>query len=197
MDGFSLVRLFLAIDIPSQIRNQIVRIQNALRETGLNLKLVEAQNIHFTLKFLGETDPSRIPMINTALDTIQFRRYDIHIQGVGCFPNARRPRVIWLGIHGQGIAETKSLASSVNRVLKEIGIPPDFRPFKPHTTIARLRRPMKLPNEVYQKLNKFLSQYENHDCGTLMVQDFHLKESVLTPQGPIYTTRYTNSNAED
>ena len=93
------LRCFIAIEIPEAIKRAIVSSIDGLKKSGADVKWVSPENIHITLQFLGETEEAHIPLIKEALDKIllPYSPFYIKIAGVGCFPDTRRPRVIWVG----------------------------------------------------------------------------------------------------
>ncbi|RLE66906.1 MAG: RNA 2',3'-cyclic phosphodiesterase [Thermoprotei archaeon] len=179
------VRCFIAIDIedPNVIQN-ILRVQQALSSLGKQLKLVEKENIHLTLRFLGEIPSTLVDDVVNALSRVDFSPFRITLHGIGAFPRLSRPNVIWVGVV-EGVNELKELASKINLVLKKLGFPPPDKPFSPHITIARIKRRPDI-NTLVDIVNTFI----NDTYGSILVDNFRLKKSTLTPKGPIYTTLY-------
>lgn len=179
------VRCFIAIDIedPGVIQN-ILRVQQALSTLGPQLKLVEKENIHLTLRFLGEIPSTLVEDVIGALRTIEFSPFKITLYGIGAFPRLSRPNVIWVGVE-EGVEELKELAYKVNTVLRKLGFPPPDKPFSPHITIARVKRRPDIST-----LMSIANTYINSIYGSILVDNFRLKKSTLTPRGSIYTTLY-------
>lgn len=176
------MRAFVSIDIVDPaIVSKIVRIQDELRKLGLNAKFVEPQNLHITLKFLGEIPESKIERISRALEKAcsGFGKFEIEIVGLGAFPSERSPRVIWLGV-GKGATTVSEIAENVDRELGKLGFSRE-KNFVPHVTIARLKS--KKDIDLMVDLFKKLSSYS---FGTMLVDSIRLKKSILTPRGPIY-----------
>ncbi|MHA1713630.1 MAG: RNA 2',3'-cyclic phosphodiesterase [Candidatus Ranarchaeia archaeon] len=183
------LRVFISIDLPEILQQRVVSVQEQLTATGIKTKLVEPKNIHFTLKFIGDTPESKIASIRSALGKIDFSAYDLPVKGVGCFPSSRRPRIVWLGVGDEtSVLKTQLLVNDINSILATLGIPKDPRPFRPHVTIARVRRPIRPANPEHARFQKFLKKNIAFDCGVMRVTEFCLKKSTLTPQGPIYST---------
>ena len=180
------IRSFIAIDIddPSTIA-AITRFDVALQATGANLKLVDPQNLHLTLRFLGNVASSRLSEIQDRLDDIVFHPFHATVKGVGVFPSQRRVNVVWIAFE-TGHLEMIDLYHQVNTILTQFGFQPERRRFSPHITIARVRSGK---NRV--QLIEAIVDAEATLFGSFHVDALKLKKSVLTPQGPIYTTLHT------
>ncbi len=176
------VRSFIAIELGAQALQQILTFQKALTDTGADLKLVEPENIHITLRFLGDTPQSLINKISEELKTIQFTPFKVLLSGVGAFPSLQRINVVWAGIE-EGMLGLIDIHGQVEARLKKLGIAPDDRNFSPHITIARVRSARNK-----DKLAEVLAASQKKEFGEFMVDSVKLKKSVLTPKGPIYTT---------
>lgn len=178
-----LLRSFIAIDIEEKdIIEKIIKIERILRETGAALKLVEPENLHITIKFLGEISEKEIPLIRNILEKHAklFNPFEIILEGIGAFPSISHPRVIWVGI-SENKDKLTSLANKISTDLEKAGFRREERAFHPHITIARVKR-------QNSRLKKEIMQYRNSIFGRMIVSNIRLKKSTLTPQGPIYTT---------
>jgi len=176
-----LLRIFIAVDIPDgEVKEKIREFQRAVAHTGADLKLVEPENIHITLRFLGDVATDVIENLKTELDRIQFHPFNITLKGVGVFPDYRRINVVWVGID-EGNIGIVDLYGKINRSLTRIGIPPDRRGLSPHLTVARVRS-----GRNREALSKTVAGLEGVEFGSIEVKSFHLKKSTLTPRGPIY-----------
>ncbi len=175
------MRAFLALEVPEEsvIRN-LVKAQEELRETRADLAIVESQNLHFTVKFLGEIPESRLPEIDARLSKLALRSARVSIRGVGAFPDPRRPRVIWAGIPPEQFGSVTPLAEAVIDSLKGIG-EEDDRDYHPHITLARVRS-----SSSREALASFLDTNAMREFGTTHLGSLKLKSSTLTPRGPIY-----------
>ena len=180
------IRSFIAIDIeePATIA-AITRLEALLQATGANLKLVDPHNLHLTLRFLGNVASPRLAEIQKRLDAIVFNPFQVTVKGVGVFPNQRRVNVVWIAFE-TGHLEIIDLYQEVNARLVECGFQPERRCFSPHITIARVRSGR---NRV--QLVEAIAEVQSATFGTFQVGALKLKKSVLTPQGPIYTTLHT------
>jgi RNA 2',3'-cyclic 3'-phosphodiesterase len=176
------VRLFIAIEIPAEIRDALTAFIQELRGIAPHVKWVRGENLHVTLKFLGHTEPAQLPEIERSLGTIRNAQpVTLDFSGVGFFPDERRPRVFWAGMNAS--ANLGELAKEVDRQVHLLGFPLENRPFTPHLTLARFEPP-GLP----AKLAASIKQNASRRFGGLTASDFHLIESRLKPTGAEYTT---------
>ncbi len=178
-----MIRTFLAFDINSeQVLERFKEVQAKLIETGADLKPVEPQNIHVTMRFLGDITPSMVDKINEAMKQVAFTAFDCNIQGVGVFPDLRYPRVVWASIR-KGTDELRSIFSQLEPSLIRLGFRPDNKGFSPHLTLARVRS-----GRSKLELVTVIKELGDYDFGVIRADCFRLKKSVLTPKGPIYST---------
>lgn len=176
------MRLFVAIEIPSEIRRALAAFLKELRGIAPQAKWVSAENIHITLKFLGETDAAKVSAIETVLRGIRSAQpVTLELRGLGYFPNEKRPRVFWAGMEAS--ANLKTLADEIDRGLRTLGFPPEDRPFAPHLTLARFQPP-GLP----AKLGPAVAENSCRSFGSMAAREFHLIESKLKPARAEYTT---------
>jgi 2'-5' RNA ligase len=177
------IRSFLAFDIESDtVLNRLATAQRQLVQTGADLKLVEPQNIHITIRFLGNITPATAEKIFDEMERVQFAPFNVQIKGIGAFPNPRYSRVVWAGIT-DGADQLKSVFSQLEPRLRGLGFTPDHRGFSPHLTIARVRS-----GRNKQQLAEFITENANYEFGTVNAKCLRLKKSTLTPKGPIYST---------
>lgn len=178
-----MVRSFIAVEIENHaLLDRISILQSTLCNTGANIKLVKPENVHITLKFLGDVPSPLIETIGTNLQTLHFEPFNASLHGCGVFPSVHRINVVWLGIT-EGIANFLSLHRQIESQLQTLGISPDHRGFNPHVTIARLR---SARNRNF--LVPVILSMKDYAFGAFPVNSVKLKRSVLTPQGPRYTT---------
>ena len=176
------MRLFIAIEIPENIRTVFAALLKDFRALAPQLKWVRTENLHVTLKFLGETDPSKSGSLQNALSGVRSAEpANLEFRGLGFFPNEKRPRVFWAGMEASAILKT--LAADVDQALHKLGFPLEERPFAPHLTLARIFLPI-LPPKLLQAINEKSGQ----TFGSLSADEFHLIESKLKPAGAEYTT---------
>jgi len=156
-----------------------------LKYSGADVKWVAKDNIHLTLKFLGEVSEEKIEVIKSILDgiTSKTRPFEITVKDIGAFPKIEYPRVIWAGLD-KGSDESKVLAEKTDNALSSIGFEKETRPFTAHITIGRVRSSKNkdaLKDKMHSVDDKLLSG------ATQSVSSVILFKSTLTPSGSIYT----------
>jgi RNA 2',3'-cyclic 3'-phosphodiesterase len=183
------MRLFVAMEIPEEVRSAIGALASKLRPTCRNARWVRIEGLHVTLKFIGETSPEKAAEIRAALAPIPSRTsIPMNFRGLGFFPNERRPRVLWAGIEaGPDLA---ALAAAVETALGALGIPREERAFSPHLTLARFDTPRGL-----DALHGAIEKAGLLEFGVATAKEFHLYQSVLKPGGAEYTRLATFSFA--
>ena len=176
------MRLFVAIEIQEDIRAAISSLLKEFRAISPQTKWVRPENMHLTLKFLGETNPAKLDEVQSALRVIHLAPpVTIEFRGLGFFPNAKRPRVFWAGIHGP--ATLARIAGEIDQALHKLGFPLEDRPFTPHLTLGRFNDSF-LP----AALQAAVTQMAAASFGTFRAKEFHLIESKLKSSGAEYTT---------
>jgi 2'-5' RNA ligase len=143
---------------------------------------VKPQNIHITLRFLGDITLGMVEKIDKEMQSVVFKPFDVEIKGVGAFPNVKYARVVWAGIQ-QGTDELMSVFDQLEPRLRQLGFAPDSKGFSPHLTIARVRS-----GRSKQALIDCVNGLIAFEFGMVHADCLRLKKSVLTPQGPIYST---------
>lgn len=174
------MRLFIAIECPDDVRDRLAKVQEELPGLG-RVKAVEYENLHMTLKFLGEVQEDKVQAVREALETVKSGPFTADIGGLGVFPSPGNARVIWAGLT-KGDIEMRRLQKKVDETLGPVGFPPDKR-FHPHYTLARTKE--KLPGD---KVKELLEKHRGTLFGSFVVGSFILMKSTLTPKGPIYET---------
>jgi len=177
------IRAFIAVDIeePSVV-SQLVQIRDAFVATGAPMKPVEDHNMHITLRFLGSIPLSLVDEIERVIAASAPRRVVLKLRGVGAFPSPLRPRVIWVGV-SEGAGELERLYREIEKGLRRLGFRPEREQFVPHVTLARLKGSRNLERVV-----KLLREMEDVEVGEIVLESVRLKQSILTPRGPIYRT---------
>jgi 2'-5' RNA ligase len=180
------MRLFIAIDVSIEVVENLVLLQEDLqpliKELGGRPKWLEADNIHLTLKFVGDIDPALMFTIRDELRDMgkTHSPFSFDSQGTGCFPNETRPRIVYAGI-GSGLDEINVLREEIENRLEEKGITKDSRTFIPHISVGRIKTRNKEVN-----LSEVIAPYVETDYGTSQIAEVLLFESRLDPSGPIY-----------
>jgi RNA 2',3'-cyclic 3'-phosphodiesterase len=178
-----LIRCFLAIELPEAIRRKIEEVQKELKLSHADVRWVNPQNIHLTLKFFGNIDESRIDPIGKSLEGLiqTTPSFSLSIRGMGSFPHLKKPRVIWMGLN-EGKEVLVALQKRVDEGLKKIGFEPEERDFHPHLTLGRAKSD-RGRDELIGRMEK----YQEEEFGNFRAERFVLFKSELRPSGPIYT----------
>ncbi len=173
------MRAFIAIDLPEPIHAALSQHQAAFRAACPDARWTRPEGIHLTLKFLGEISDAQVKQVSEALAALgSFPAFSVQVKGFGFFPDARRPRVFWVGLEApSALAE---LADRVEVAMERIGFPREQRSFTPHLTLARFKVPRPQP-----ALQGLLPR-EAPDLGRFEVSEFFLFESKLSPHGAEY-----------
>jgi 2'-5' RNA ligase len=173
------MRLFIGYDIPASVKERILPIRKDIGDDCARIKWVEPENLHLTLKFLGEVDEKNMQLIRGALRQVGFRHFVSSASGFGVFPSESYARVLWVGLSPhEKIAE---LHEAIDSALGRLGFPKDDR-FQPHITLGRI-------GAVTQR-EIFVSRIRSIKSLTIgepfRMDRFALKKSTLTPAGPVY-----------
>jgi RNA 2',3'-cyclic 3'-phosphodiesterase len=175
------MRLFIAIEISSDVRAALGALLKELRGTAPQVKWARVENMHITLKFLGETDSSKLPAVQTALSAIRSSQpVALEFRGLGFFPNEKRAKVFWAGMEAS--PDLSALAAEIDQAMHRFGFPLEDRPFTPHLTLARFQPPGLPPRLAAAQ------EFVTREFGSLIAREFHLIESKLKPAGAEYTT---------
>jgi RNA 2',3'-cyclic 3'-phosphodiesterase len=187
------MRAFIAIDLPDSLHAALRQAQQALRSACPEARWTRPEGIHLTLKFLGEISVAQVKQVVASLTPIgKFEPFRVDVQGFGFFPQARRPRVFWVGV-----GAPPALAQLVARVeveMERVGFPREERAFTPHLTLARFQVPRPQP-----ALEAALARQETASLGGFEASEFFLFESKLSPQGALYqkVARFPHSSREE
>jgi RNA 2',3'-cyclic 3'-phosphodiesterase len=174
------VRLFVALDLPDTVREKLRDLTTRLSTQSSAVRWVRPEAMHITLKFIGETDPTKVDTLHTALNTIHSPQpVEMTFHGVGFFPNERQPRALWCGV--KALPNLPKLAEVIEHALEPLGFPAESREFVPHLTLARFSS-QKGAQEVVRAANEFKSR----DFGSTAETEFHLMESHLKSSGAEY-----------
>jgi 2'-5' RNA ligase len=171
-------RLFVAIELPPDVKERLVALQTHIPTA----RWVNPEQMHLTLRFLGDVPENRVESVKSALETVQSPGFDLALRGVGRFPpqNKKAPRVLWVGIPSQPLV--MDLQEKIENELRLAGFPPDNKAFHPHITLARLKvqKPVK-------QVSDFLTAQARFRVSPFSITRFILVKSVLSAQGPTYT----------
>jgi len=177
----SQLRAFISIDIP--FAETLKKLHKEIIKTQADVKLVEPDNVHITLKFLGEIHDNLIEDINKIIESSveQIKPFTITLFGTGAFPNKDYMKVLWIGI--KNTEQIQTLAQNIDEQLTKLGFKKETRGFSAHLTIGRVRSARQK-----EKLQQIIQNNEHTEFIEIKVDSIKLKQSTLTPQGPIYTT---------
>jgi len=173
-------RLFVAIDLPDEVRSKLQDLQRALKPFARDAKWVNPAGIHLTIKFLGATDVDKIPALDESLNLIAkaHQPLAIHLMGCGFFPNLRRPNVLWAGVIAPDLA---MLQQSIEHETARLGFEKENRPFTPHLTLARFKN-----NKGLLPPAKETEKYAGVELASFVANRFVLFDSILHRQGAEY-----------
>jgi RNA 2',3'-cyclic 3'-phosphodiesterase len=176
------VRVFFSIELPDEIKENIEKFIGGLKSELGPMKWISKNNLHVTLKFLGNVEENKIEdLVNTVGKlTKGFGPIKIDFGGFGAFPDPKHPRVIWTGING-GAGELKKLADKIEDELCKKGYGEEEREFSPHLTIGRIKESI-----VTAALSRFIKENEQTSLGSFVVNDISLMKSTLMKNGPVY-----------
>ena len=173
------MRTFIAVDLDPEIKRSLSGLIGRLKKAGPEgTSWVREAAMHLTIRFLGEIDESRAADAGRAMDdaVLRGRRFPLQLRGTGTFPNARFPRVLWVGTAPS--AELEALSTRLEDALAALGFEREPRPFHPHLTLGRVRSAAKVRDAVTE-----LDLQRNADFGTMTVAKIVLFQSVLGPAG--------------
>jgi len=177
------IRSFIAFDIENQsVLKRIAEAQALLVKTGADLKPVEPENIHVTLRFLGSISSEMVDGVFEDMKKVQFIPFNINLHGLGAFPDVKYPRVCWAGI-AEGANQLRGIFSQLEPSLNARGFAAELRGFSPHLTIARVRS-----GRNKAELAQSIRTNVEYDFGQIRASCLRLKKSDLTPKGPVYST---------
>ena len=178
------MRCFIAIEVPEDIQDAMGRVQEKLRAANADVKWTEPRNIHLTTKFLGDVDDVEIPKVCGVMTAcaLEARAMELEIAGLGTFPPAGAPRVVWVGVG----RETEPLAHLVDAleqgIDRAVGIPPEHRPYHAHLTLGRVRSTRNAARLVEK-----MGQCGPVALGAFTADSLTLFMSELTRGGSVYT----------
>lgn len=184
------LRAFIAVPLPAPLLDGLARVQRALsRQVDHGtVRWVRPEGIHLTLKFLGDTPGESVPRIEAALTAVSRNApaFTVGVGGTGCFPNPRRPRVVWIGLD-EPSGRLTQLQQAIEEAMDVAGFPPERRRFTPHLTLGRINR-RATRTDAARVGEVVASRTRDDDLGQIVADHFALIRSVLKPTGAEYTT---------
>ncbi len=177
------VRTFVAVETSEAVRAAAGKVIRQLARCGADVKWVPPENMHLTLKFLGEVPAVEIPDVCRAVSeaVAEVDGFTFDLAGVGAFPKIERPRTIWLGVTA-GVEKLAALQERIESGLKKLGYPPENRRFSPHLTLGRVKHVGPEP----ARLTETLRSLAERPAGTTEVDEVAVFSSELTREGPVY-----------
>jgi len=184
------LRAFIAIEISQQIQQAIHKATSNLRsELGAAIRWVSPENIHLTLKFLGDISPAQVDaltqMLRAQADSVP--AFDVEVGGLGSFPDVKRARVLWIGLHAP--AELSVLSRGIESACARLGYESEKRGFSPHLTIGRVRQDASAADA--QKIRRALEAAKVDSLGAVRVDSVYLFKSDLKRDGAVYTKLFS------
>ena len=176
-----MIRAFIAVNLATPVIEEIAKVRFTLREAKGDVRWTRSEGLHLTLKFLGDIAHNQVEPILAAIREALHGQQPLHLvaQGLGAFPNLRRPRVLWVGLSGEGLPE---MSRAIETALLPLDFPPEEREFTPHLTLGRVRS-----LRGWERLLAVMKAYEQVRFGESTVDQVILYQSELRPDGAVYS----------
>jgi 2'-5' RNA ligase len=173
-------RAFLALDLSREVRGRIMELEEEVGRAGGDVRLVSVENLHVTMKFLGDIGSSSVEAVHDAMRSVKADPFPLEAKGTGVFPNPRMARVLWVGV-GMGSDEVVSIFGQLEAGLTKAGFPKE-RDFTPHITIGRVRSARGAG-----QLMEAMAHFRSTSFGITSMGRIVLKKNLLMPSGPVYS----------
>jgi 2'-5' RNA ligase len=185
------IRTFIAVELEQAQHRALEQLQARLKRERASsvVRWVAPDNIHLTVKFLGDVDPAMMPALNQSLGGVcaAAAPFELRLAGAGAFPNTRRPNVIWVGIDG-AVAQATELADKIDQACHALGFSLEERPFSPHLTLGRVKREAS-PDERLG-LGELIANAKVDEAAPIRVERVSVMKSELRPAGSVYSRLY-------
>jgi 2'-5' RNA ligase len=177
------VRVFIAVNLPGFVKEKLSEIQSELKQWRMNVKWTRIENIHLTLKFLGDISRDKLEPISRVVETAcsGFEPVKLMAKGVGVFPGVKRPRVLWTGVAGQ-TDKLGLLQGEIDHGLSSVGFQKEKRQFTGHLTLGRFKQSPH-PEKILDIMNRF----KDMETGPFLTDTVYIYQSDLKPSGPVYS----------
>lgn len=183
----SVIRAFIALDLSPEINTRLEDVSAQLKQRlkDVQVRWVPVENIHLTLKFLGDVSLANLEMLKKILlsEASNHAPFEMSVGELGAFPSTRRPRVIWVGVTAP--PELKALQRGIESETARLGYQRENRSFSPHLTLGRVSR--NATSQDARQIGEVLESYKVGFLGATRVQEVHLYRSDLRPGGAVYT----------
>lgn len=178
------IRSFLAFELPPQIRQVLREAFERAKKTSLDARWVRPEGIHLTVVFMGNIREEDVSPISEFVGGVcsRYGPFTMALKGMGCFPNRRNPRVLWLGVEGT-LERMSRFRDDIQQGLTPFGIQEEKRDFRPHLTLGRFKKPLKKSGD----LEKLLSENNGLTSPACSLNELILFRSDLRPGGAVYT----------
>ncbi len=179
------IRSFIAVDLDAPVQRAVRELQGELARINADVRWVRPEGLHVTLKFLGSVEAARLERVHATLAAAMAGQPALHakVRGLGAFPSWRRPRVVWVGLRGDGMVE---LAARVEDALAPLGFEREQRAFTPHLTLGRVNSPRGWP-----RLEEVCKTHLDDDFGESDIDAVSIYRSMLQRGGAVYTLLWT------
>ena len=176
-------RIFLAIDIPDKLKEQINNFNEELKKLEINANFVEKENLHINLKFFGDTEKEQKEKIIEKIKEVSenFNSFQLNAKDIGVFPSMNHIKVVWVGVEDKK-ENLSNLQKELENEFEKIGIKKENRKFIPHITLCRIKTGKNI-----EKIIKTIKENKDKEFGTFEVENISLIKSELSPNGPKYT----------
>ena len=177
------IRTFIAVDVADAVGKRAATFVSRLQESGANVRWVDLDNLHVTLKFLGEVEETEIHEVCQGVQSAvkDFSAFQMHCGRAGAFPNVDRPRTVWLDVQ-EGQEPLIELHAAIEREMVAIGQPREIRRYRPHLTLGRVRG----GGPSLSRLGALLRQFADFNAGETLVEGVVVYASQLDKKGPFY-----------
>jgi len=184
-DGGERIRSFIAVDLDEAVCAALRRLISRLAQIQSDVRWVRPQGLHVTLKFLGAVEAARLQEVHATLTAALGGRPALQVlaRGLGGFPTLRRPRVLWVGLEGEGLPELAAVAEETTR---RLGFEPEKRAFTPHITVGRVNG-----MDGWLRVQEVFTTHLSDDFGSSTVDTVTIYRSTLRPDGAVYTPLWT------